>query len=215
MVKIAGIDDAGRGPVIGPLVMAGVLIKAENEAQLKAIGVKDSKMLTAAQRERMYDQIISTVEGYSIKIASPYEVDEAVKDHNLNILEAQKTIEIINELKPDIAIIDCPDNNIQKFKEFIENLKSVPCKIQPEHKADVNHAVVSAASILAKVTRDREVEKIQKMIPYPIGSGYPADPVTKAFLEKYHDVYPDIFRKSWEPFKKVKGAKQQKNLGSW
>ena len=215
MVLLAGIDDAGRGPIIGPLVMAGVMIKGEDEQQLKQIRVKDSKMLTPAQREKMFDQIIQSVAAYSIKIMQPHEVDEAVKDHGLNLLEARATIEIINELKPDIAIIDCPDTNIQKFKEFIENLKSVPCKIQPEHKADVNHAVVSAASILAKVTRDREIEKIQKMIPYPIGSGYPADPVTKAFMEKYHEVYPDIFRKSWQTFKKLKGGKSQKKIGEW
>ena len=152
---------------------------------------------------------------YAIVIVPVSEIDDAVKDHGLNLLEARKMIEIINELKPDTAIIDCPDNNIQKFKEFVENLISVKCKIQPEHKADVNHPVVSAASILAKVTRDREIKKIQRMIPYPIGSGYPADPVTKAFMEKYHDVYPDIFRKSWMPFKKIKDSKGQKKIGEW
>ena len=88
-------------------------------------------------------------------------------------------------------------------------------KLVLEHKADLNYPVVSAASILAKVTRDAEIEKIKKEIGVDFGSGYMSDPRTSEFLKKNYKKYPEIFRKSWAPYQKIIGAKSQKNLSDF
>ena len=118
---LCGIDDAGRGPVIGPLVMAGIVIGQEDEDKLVKIKVKDSKLLTPKQRSFLYGKIIKIVKAYKIVIIPPEEVDKAVqKDDglNLNWLEANKSIDIIHELKPDIAILDSPSNNLKSYSCF-------------------------------------------------------------------------------------------------
>ena len=215
MVLICGIDDAGRGPVIGPLVMAGVSINQDDEDKLIKIKVKDSKLLTPKQRSFLYGKIIKIVKAYKIVIIPPEEVDQAVqKDDglNLNWLEANKSIDIIHELKPDIAILDSPSNNLKSYRQYIEKKLKIRVGIRAEHKADVKFPVVSAASILAKVTRDSEIEKLQKKIKEPIGSGYSSDPVTQEFLKNSYEKYPGIFRHSWFSYKDVVEKKFQKTL---
>jgi len=152
VMLICGIDEAGRGPVIGPLVSAGVLIEEKDEAKLKALGVKDSKLLTPQQREILYKKIIAVVKDYNIKILQPFQIDAAVNNpvHNLNWLEADSMAEISNELKPDKIIVDCPSTNIKAFTEYFRKKLKIKAEIVAEHKADLNHPVVSAASILAK-----------------------------------------------------------------
>jgi len=216
MVLICGIDEAGRGPVIGPLVIVGVLIKEKDESKLSSVGVKDSKLLTKQQRNALFNKIIKIVKKYKIIITEPKEIDKAVKGENnlnLNWLEADKSAEIINSLKPEKAIVDCPSNNIQKYKGYLsKKIKDKKTELILEHKADLNHPVVAAASIIAKVTRDNEIEKIKKKIKVDFGSGYPSDPITKEFLEKSHRKYPKIFRKSWSSYSVLENKKNQKNL---
>jgi ribonuclease HII len=214
MVLLCGIDEAGRGPVIGPLVSAGVLIEEKDEAKLKAIGVKDSKLLTPKQREILFKKITAVVKDYSIKVLEPYQIDAALNDpdSNLNWLEAKVMADIINELKPDKVIVDCPSNNIKAFSNYLKNKLKAKAEIIAEHKADLNHPVVSAASILAKVTRDKEIEKIKQKIKENIGSGYPADPITQEFLKKNYKKYPKIFRKTWSTYQKLAESEKQKNL---
>jgi len=214
-MKICGIDDAGRGPVLGPLVMAGILIEEKDEPQLRKIKVKDSKLLTPKQRTALFPKIIKIVENYKIIVVSPQEIDKAVKKDdglNLNWLEANKSIEIIEELKPDLAILDSPSNNIKSYKSYVQHHLKHKTQIQAEHKADLNYPVVSAASILAKVTRDSEIEKIKKQIGIDFGSGYMTDQRTVEFLTNNCDKYPEIFRHSWYPCKKIDEMKKQQKL---
>ncbi|MBW2966763.1 ribonuclease HII [Candidatus Woesearchaeota archaeon] len=218
MVLICGIEEAGRGPVIGPLVVCGVLINEKDEAKLKQIGVKDSKLLTPKQREIMFEQIKKVVKDSKLLIAPTQEVDAALgTDYmNLNKLEAQKMAEVINELKPDKVILDCPSNNIKQFVDYLKlHLKNKDVEIIAEHKADVKYLIVGAASILAKVTRDAEIKKIKEKIGIDFGSGYTSDPRTVEFLKKYWDKYPSIFRKEWISYKKVVKEKGQKSLGEF
>jgi len=109
---ILGIDESGKGPVIGPLIIVGYMIKESDLNKLKTLGVKDSKLLTHKQREKMVDKIKELAEDYKIITIQPREIDEAVeskdKNMNLNWLEAKKQADIINELDPDVAYIDCP-----------------------------------------------------------------------------------------------------------
>ena len=209
---VCGIDEAGRGPVIGPLVICGVVVDEEGEESLKSINVKDSKLLTPKQREVLFDKIKKIVKKYEILIISPKEIDTAVlsKEDNLNWLEAKKSAEIIKTLKPDKAILDCPSTNIKAYKDHMKELLKDKTEIVAEHKADVKYPVVSAASILAKVTRDAEIKKLETKYG-KLGSGYPADPITHKFLQENFNKHPEILRHSWSTMKKLKkGAGQSK-----
>jgi len=213
MATVLGIDEAGRGPVVGPLVIAGVKMKDSEEAKLKVMGVKDSKILSKKQRDALFVQVTEHALSYKIIIIPPAEIDKAVVKNALNWLEADKSIEIINELKPDKVIVDSPSPNLSQYKGYIQ--KKVSAEVIAEHKADANYPVVSAASILAKVTRDREIEKISESLGIDFGSGYPSDPRTQKFIKDNHDKYPDIFRKSWSTFGTASEAKKQKHLGDF
>lgn len=215
-MKICGVEEAGRGPVIGPLVMCGLVIDDSREALLKKMGAKDSKMLTRTQREKLFDRILQISDAHKIVLLSPEQIDKAVQSQtdNLNWLEAENSAQIINELKPEKAFIDCPSPNIKAYTKRLQTMiKGVELIV--EHKADVRYPVVSAASIIAKVTRDNEIEKLKAAIGIDFGSGYPSDPMTKEFLKKYIDDYPHLFRKSWMPYKNGQNAKKQKTLGEF
>ncbi|MFC1754683.1 ribonuclease HII [Thermoproteota archaeon] len=217
MVLICGIDEAGRGPLIGPMVIAGVTIEESDEPKLEALGVKDSKKIAPLKRDRMFDQIKKIVKGVKVIIIEPAVIDFYVESENknLNWLEADKTIDILNSLTPSTAYIDCPSNNIQAYTNYLRTKLKTKIELHVEHKADDKYLVAGAASILAKVTRDREIEKIKKKIGEEFGSGYPSDPTTKKFLEEKWQKYPKIFRHSWETYKKVEAKKGQAQLGDF
>jgi len=211
---IAGVEEAGRGPVVGPMVMSIVVIEEKDEFKLDILGVKDSKQLTPKKREELFSLIKDTVKDFKIVIIQPEDIDIAVHsdESNLNWMEADKTAELINSLKVDKVILDCPSNNLIDYKEYIkEKLINKKIELIVEHKADENYLVVGAASILAKVTRDKEIERIKRKYKIEFGSGYTSDPFTIQFLEKNYDKYP-IFRKSWSSWKRVALNKNQKKL---
>ena len=209
MVLILGIDDAGRGPLIGPMVLAGVLIDKNSETALKNFNIKDSKQIIHSTRIKLAKTIKELVLSYHIVKTSPEEIDRAIYSKlNLNTLEAIKSAEIINQLnnkKSIKVIIDCPSVNTKKWKEtllnYIENPENLD--IHCEHKADENYLSVGAASILAKVEREEEVAKLKQEYG-DIGSGYPSDPDTKQFLKTHGKKLENsgIFRKSWATWKK-------------
>ncbi|MBD3252253.1 ribonuclease HII [Candidatus Pacearchaeota archaeon] len=209
--RILGIDEAGRGPVIGPLVISGVMIEEGNEALID--GVKDSKLLSHKKRIEL-DKKIKENSDFKIIIVNPAEVDEALeKDSmNLNWLEAHKQAEIINELNPDKAIIDCPSPNCKKYKDFLKNLLiNKKIELVVEHKADFKYPTCSAASILSKVVREQEMHKIQQKYGNT-GPGYSSNPITQEFVKNNWEKHPEIFRKTWSTFKNHEKKKNQKNL---
>lgn len=218
-MNILGLDEAGRGSVVGPLVVAGVLIKDVDSKKLRDMGIKDSKLLNKKIREDFFPKIKKIAVNYKIIIVDSKEIDQRFSvNTNLNQLEAIKFSEIINELKPDIAVIDCPTRNTERFslymKRFIEN----DCELKCENFADKNHIEVGAASILAKVTRDREIKKIEKEIGEKIGAGYPSDPVTLKFVEKTlknKDWLNKYVRKTWLTFQRIKEEKEQKTISEF
>lgn len=217
MKSILGIDEAGRGPVIGPLVIAGVLINEQDEKKLKDLGVKDSKLLTPKKREELFNKIKKIAKDYEILIIEPKEIDEAVESQelNLNKLEAIKSAMIINKFNPDLSILDCPTVSTKKYEDVIRfYLKNKELKLKAENKADVNYPVVSAASILAKVTRDREIEKLKEKYG-DIGPGYPSNEITKKFIKENWKKHPEIFRKSWATFKNIERKNEQKGLSEY
>jgi len=204
-VQICGVDDAGRGPMLGPLVIAGISLEKKNIKKLSMLGVKDSKKLNPKLREQLYKNIIEIVDDYYITKISPRSIDASVKKHCLNALEAKYMAKVVSKLNPDVSYVDSCDVNPARFGREISKL-SDNHKIKSYHRADSRFVVVSAASILAKVSRDRVIMKLQK--DHNLGSGYPSDSVTVKFVTKYykknHEM-PKFVRKSWKPIQKIIG----------
>jgi ribonuclease HII len=213
---VCGVDEAGRGPVIGPLVIAGILIDEDDEYKLKNIGVKDSKLLDRKQRDDLFKKILTIVKDYKIISLTPDIIDEHLKSDksNLNMLEAKATSEILNYLKPEKAIIDLPDRNQERYQDFIKrDLHNKEVKLVTEHKADFNYPSVGAASILAKVTRDNYIDFLKDKFGEDFGSGYTSDEKTIKFLEKHwNNTKIHFIRKEWATWKDMKKEKQQKKL---
>ena len=216
-MKIIGIDDAGRGPVLGPMTLAGVLIEEKDNCILKEWGAKDSKLLTPIKRKQIKEKIIHQFK-HHIEQSEPIEIDEST---NLNYLEAIKTAKIINKLTENLneqvkVIVDCPSVNIKSWTEDVQKLIKKPeiVSLSCEHKADVNHPSVSAGSIIAKERREDEVYKLKKEYNIDFGSGYPADPKTKEFIaENFNNPkYKSLIRFSWKTVKKLFTAIDQQKL---
>jgi ribonuclease HII len=218
---ILGIDDAGRGPVIGPMVLAGCLLTKEAEKELKRAGVKDSKQITDKRREYLSNIIKEKAETFEVVLANPVEIDDSLNNgKNLNKLEAKMTAEIINKInkgyKKIKVVVDCPSVSIEKWKDilrmFVKDLSTL--ELTCEHKADKNHVAVSAASILAKCVREKEMAKLREKYGFEIGSGYTSDPLTQRYLEKNAEKHKDsgIFRKTWETWKKAFEKVAQRTL---
>ena len=197
-MQICGVDEAGRGSMVGPLVVAGITISKPKISQLKKLGVRDSKKLSPAARERLYKKIIETVDDYYVVRIPPRIIDKSVSNHSLNHLEAKYMAKVISKLSPSTAFVDSCDVNSKRFGKEISELTS-NTKIRSYHHADSKFVTVSAASILAKVSRDRAIMKLANS--HDIGSGYPSDPKTKTFVKKIIRKNRDLsfLRKSWKP----------------
>jgi|TARA_Y100000310_G_scaffold281663_1_gene302274 ribonuclease HII len=223
MLKL-GIDDAGRGPVIGPMVLAGCLIDSKTETEFRRLGVKDSKQLSEKRREFLAKIIKEKAETFEIIIIDPKKIDrDSEIGIKLNEVEAFACARIINKINKGYkelrVILDCPSTSLVKWKDFlktkIDNLSNL--EILCEHKADKNYISVSAASILAKSAREKEMSKLKEKFGKDLGSGYTSDPLTKRFLEKNIKRYNDhgIFRKSWSTWKVAVGNLNQKKLNEF
>ncbi len=218
-MRICGVDDAGRGPVIGPLVIAGVIIEEEKLDRLKMLGVKDSKQLLASARIRLSKEIPEVVDDFHVVELRAEELDRIVnrapKFQRLNLLEAKGMAQVIEKLKPELAYVDSSDTRTERFKNNILDCLSFTPRIVSEHKADVNYPVVSAASIMAKVHRDSRIEEIKKEYG-EIGSGYAHDALTVKFLRDYysdHGDFPPIVRRSWKTLGNIVRDLTQSTLG--
>lgn len=213
---IAGVDEAGRGPVFGPMVLCGVLLDERILEGLKTAGVKDSKLLTPKRRETLAELISQKAAKCEIVEISPAKIDESrlVKKINLNELEAMKFAQILDCLKPDIAYVDSTDPNPAMFKGRIQLHLQTKAKLVVENFADRKYVVVGAASIVAKVRRDQRISELRKRYG-DFGSGYTSDPRTIAFLEQWvreHGELPEFARKSWETAQRIESEAKQKKL---
>ena len=202
-MQICGIDDAGRGSMLGPLVVAGILIDKKKLRKLSMLGVQDSKKLTPKRREDLFDKIKELSDDYFISRIYPRSIDASVKKHQLNNLEAKHMAKVVVKLNPDISYVDSCDVNATRFGKEI-SIQSNGHKIKSYHHADSRFIVVSAASILAKVSRDKSILKIKQN--YDVGSGYPSDSTTVKFVRQHfllNGNMPNFVRKSWKPVQKI------------
>ncbi|NOZ76614.1 MAG: ribonuclease HII [Euryarchaeota archaeon] len=159
---IAGIDEAGRGPVIGPLVVAAFQCREGEVGDLESLGVRDSKKLSPRRREELFDVL---VEGYAAEVVklSPRELDACLMGGgSLNRLEGERFGELVNRLEAGTVYIDCADVDPENFRAHISRVLERDCRLVIAHRADERYPVVSAASIIAKVERDRELESLRE-----------------------------------------------------
>ena len=204
-MKICGVDDAGRGSMIGPMVIAGISIEKKIIPKLRKLGVRDSKKLSSKKRELLYKEIIKLVDDYHVIRIPPKTIDTYVFKHNLNHLEAKKMADVITHLKSEISYVDSCDVNAARFGREISDLSN-KSKVRSYHYADSRFVVVSAASIIAKVSRDRSIARLNKN--YQFGSGYPSDKKSVNFIKKLVSAkksLPSSVRKSWKPVQKILG----------
>jgi ribonuclease HII len=213
---IAGLDEAGRGPVFGPMVICGVLLDEQTLDELKAMGVKDSKLLSPKRREALVKLIAKKAARIEIIELSPAEIDELrlVKKINLNEIEAMEMARIINRLKPQLAYVDSADPNPKMFEKRIRRHIQAKIKLIVENYADRKYPAVSAASITAKVRRDEHIAKLCRHYG-DFGSGYSSDPRTIAFLKQWvreHGRLPKFARKSWDTARRIEQQIKQRKL---
>ena len=189
LIWICGVDEAGRGPLVGAVVAGAVVLDPNNPIE----GLKDSKKLTAIRREYLYEQIIEKAKAWGVGEASPAEIDE------INILQAtmlamRRAIEDLTSRLgtwPDKALIDgnrCPE---------------LPIAAEAIVKGDAKEPAISAASILAKVTRDRQMQLLHERHPeygFAQHMGYPTE-AHFAALKKYGAC--EEHRKSFSPVRRV------------
>jgi ribonuclease HII len=200
---IGGVDEAGRGPVIGPLVIAIVTVKEIKT--IEKLSIKDSKLCTPNQREHFKNQIQKVADQTEVLAISATDIDTMRKSMSLNQLEVYAFSKLISKTKPTICYIDSADVNAQRFADDIKNQLNYQPKIISRHKADTIYPIVSAASIIAKTTRDEMVslieKELRKTLDIPLGSGYPADPITQKFLKNWlqeNHTLPPYTRLSWK-----------------
>ncbi len=182
---IAGVDEVGRGPLVGDVVTAAVILDPDQPI----VGLADSKKLSEKKRNALYLEILEKAAAWSVGRASPAEIDE------LNILHAtmlamQRAVAGLS-IAPDYVYIDgnrCPQ---------------MPCPAEPVVKGDSKVAEISAASIIAKVTRDREMQVLHDAHPeygFDKHKGYPT-PAHLALL-KIHGPLPE-YRRSFRPVREL------------
>ena len=211
---ICGVDEAGKGPVMGPMVVAAVSVK--NAKMIENLGFKDSKLLTPKKRKELFELIKKNYQ-YAIEIIEPEKIDEYRRKNKLNILNRKSFEKVISKLNPKIAYVDAADVNEERFgREIKKNLTNDnDTDVISMHKADSKIPVVAAASIIAKQTREIEIEKLKEKIG-DFGSGYPSDTRTIKFLKSYfHDnlKWPSGTRKSWKTVERIRPVKKLSDYG--
>jgi ribonuclease HII len=197
-----------------------VALERSSSSVLRRLGVKDSKMLSSARRSDLYEKILAVSSTVVSVMIQPEEIDTYVrtgkKYQKLNFLEALYFARVADRLGARKVIVDAPDTSPGRFREnILANIRG-KCGIVAAHEADRDFAVVSAASIVAKVERDRAVEKLKRELG-DFGSGYPSDPKTRSFfLEKMRKGRPSLphLRRSWKTWSRLRILQQQESAGS-
>ena len=214
-----GLDEAGRGPVLGPMVVAGIVIPEKKEKIIERMGVKDSKRITPKRRTVLYRKLTKMFDYETVEISAK-DIDLLrAKGVNLNQIEKLAMMRIMAKLKADRVIIDSLDIKEGRLEDEMQKFVGNDTEVIAEHKADDKYLVVGAASIIAKTRRDEIISQINKEYVKAtgdkngIGSGYPSDPKTKKFLENYtYDEMPDFVRRSWGTVQRIKEAEEAEKL---
>jgi ribonuclease HII len=210
---ICGVDEAGKGPVLGPMVIAAVACSDQQE--LSVLGVMDSKALSPRKRQELF-LLIKERYRYTVVIRTAADIDRLRQEMTMNEITARAHAEAASSLGCEEVFLDACDVNEVRYGHTVGGYIRYPCTITAKHRADQQFPVVSAASIVAKVVRDGLVKDLEEEYG-EIGSGYPSDPVTVTFLEDYirkNGKPPAIARTSWATVKKMMQKIGQQRLFS-
>ncbi len=219
-MEVCGVDEAGRGPVIGPLVVASFSISEDKLNEIESLEVKDSKKLTPKKRKELFLEIINLPGNHYYKVLSPTFLNNEMKRQTLNQIELIAFKEAIIGLKSPIKRVICDSCDVDAYR-FSHNLKQLlgnkfaSSEVIASHKAEDKYPIVAAASILAKVKRDELLKKIEKDAGVLFGSGYPSDPKTINFLKEYYKInnsFPDFVRTEWKTLDNIKDSLLQRKL---
>lgn len=218
---VLGLDEAGRGSVLGSMFVGGVLVKEEDKSKLDDLGLKDSKKLSDRKREGFVPQIKELASTTVVKEVTAQQIDELRETVSLNKIEIEVFLKVIEELEPDKVIIDLLGSDGDKFKlelkarlgEEFEELEIVA-----ENKADVNYPIVSAASILAKSSREANVRQIEDKYEIELKTGYPHDQLALQFMRNFledNGELPPEARSSWSTCKRIVEESSQSDVSSF
>jgi len=198
-MKLAGVDEAGKGAVLGSLFIAAVSIDSSALKYLDRMGLRDSKALSPKRREFLSKRI-EKVCAVQLQEITAQQIDELRKILTMNDILVRGHAQSLRRLKPDAAFVDAADVDATRFSQRVKEASGISSVIA-EHHADSNRVIVSAASIIAKVSRDASIQALEYSLGVNIGSGYPSDAKTIAFLKKWLDErgeLPPQTRCSWK-----------------
>jgi ribonuclease HII len=215
--RVLGIDEAGRGSVLGPLVVGGFVCPEDRIDSLRGNGVRDSKLLTAGRREEVYARLGGLGELGSVALV-PRTIDRYVSHGGLNELELETFAKLIRRFRPEVAFVDACDPDAERFGHRLEARAGGGTTVVSRHKADRDNPIVGAASIVAKVRRDAALERLRKVAGEPIGCGYAHDPETQACVLRHArdgGSVPAWMRRSWETVQRVKRAHPARTLDAY
>lgn len=212
--RILGLDEAGRGSVLGPLVVGGFCCEVDDLPEVVAVGARDSKRLSPERRSEVYAHLAAIGTRRSVALA-PRTIDRYVADGRLNELELEAFARIVRALRPDVAFVDACDPNAERFGRKLEALAGGSTRVDSRHKADRDLPVVGAASIVAKVRRDAALVALGRRVAESLGTGYPSDPETQACVERHAadgGRVPTWMRRSWATVQRVKRQRPARTL---
>ena len=213
---ILGIDEAGRGAVLGPLVVAGVCIAEDGLSRLWELGARDSKLVPRARRRAVVGALAGAgARGRVVVIPA-----SAVNGDNLTSLELAAAASLVDRLTPERVVVDAPVAPLAVGR-FISAL-AVRCAAPPPAiaafpKADRDHPAVAAASLLAKVVRDAFVVALHRHYG-DFGWGYPGEAKVQAFLAQWlahHGRLPPICRTRWRSVQRLLFPELTFPVGPW
>jgi len=215
---VVGIDEAGRGPIVGPMVMAAVALPVDELRSLRLEGVRDSKQLSPSARERLLEEIEAVAPVILVAVHHPDLIDSV----NLNKLEYDTASLLVKRVMLhccDVAAIYVDAvGPVQRYESVLRRVApGVRVVVAP--RADAKYTATAAASIVAKVVRDRFVEEYRRLYGLR-GSGYPTDPETLGWLREVYERSPDspppIVRRSWGTLRRIAPAwyREKRKTGS-
>ena len=206
---LLGADEAGKGPVVGSMFVAGLVIEEDRLFDLAGWGVKDSKQLSPAKRESLARKIRSIASDQYILEVKPQVIDELRAVMTMNEIMVRSFSQVLSRLHADQAMLDAADVDAERFADRVKAASKTGMVVRAEHKADQHHTIVSAASILAKVSRDASMKELEAAMNCKIGSGYPHDQITLDFLGRWvreNRELPRCARHSWATAQRIKAS---------
>jgi ribonuclease HII len=219
-MKVLGIDEAGRGPVIGSMFIGGFVTDEKDLDRLEDLGVKDSKKLSDSRREGIRENL-GEIGDSIVEEFTASSIDSMMEGMTINRIEIKGFARVIDQADPDKVVMDLPEPDAEEFIEKIKksmNSDSTDIEFTAEHGADDSFPVVSAASIVAKSARESHVEDLHSKYGYDFASGYPHDKPTINFLERYLDQegeLPPETRRSWSTAERLVDQHQQNSISDF